>query len=147
MTKAAMGLAATLCLPAIAQDSGKALVERVCTKCHNLEATSRQHNTRERWAAIVDDMVSRGMEASDAEIEKAIDYLARTQGVRLNVNKATAEELAGALNVPASTASAIIAYRAKAGPFKSFDELKRVPALNGKDIESKKDSLDFSQPK
>ena len=140
----ALAVGAVLCLPMAAQDRGKALVERSCTKCHNLEATSRQRNTRERWSAIVDDMVARGMEATDAEIDKIIDYLAKTQGARLNVNKATADDLAAALEVPASTGEAIIAYRVKNGPFKTFEDLKRVPALANKNIDGKKDSVTFN---
>jgi len=143
MNRAALVFAAAVSLPAAAQDPAKALFERACTKCHTLEATSRQRNTRECWSAIVDDMVSRGMEATDAEVEKIIDYLARTQGARVSVNKATAEQLAGALEVPAATAEAIVAYRARNGSFKSFDDLKRVPALAGRNLDAKKDALDF----
>jgi competence protein ComEA len=143
MTRTTLALAASLCLPATAQDAGKALVERACTKCHNLEATARQHNTRDRWSAIVDDMVAKGMEATDAEIEKIIDYLAKTQGARLNVNKATADELAGTLELPAETGEAIVAYRVKNGPFKTLEDLKRVPALAGRNLDAKKDALEF----
>lgn len=147
MKRAALVVAAALGLPAAAQDPVKELFERACAKCHNLEATSRQRNSRERWSAIVDDMVSRGMEATDAEIGKIIDYLARAQGPRLNVNKAPAEELARTLEVPVATASEVVAYRARNGDFKSLDDLKRVPALAGKNIDAKKDALDFSEAK
>ena len=58
-----------------AQDDGRALLERTCTKCHALNATTRQRNDRERWSAIVDDMVVRGAELSDAEIEKIAELL------------------------------------------------------------------------
>ena len=53
-------LAAGLCVgsAAQAQEDGKALFERICTKCHGLAATVRQRNSRERWAAVVDDMIS-----------------------------------------------------------------------------------------
>ena len=145
--KTALYLAAALCLPALAQDPGKALVDRTCAKCHTLEATLRQHNTRERWSAIVDEMVARGMEASDADIEKIIDYLARTQGPKIKVNAATAEELARALGVPQETASAVVDYRTRNGSFKSFEDLKRVPALASHNIDGKKDALDFSDSK
>ena len=41
----------------------------------------------------------------------------------------------------------MVEYREKRGGFKSFDELKKVPALEGKDIESRKEWLDFSAAK
>jgi competence ComEA-like helix-hairpin-helix protein len=139
-------LAILLCGTAAAQDPRKALLERTCTKCHDLEATLRQHNTRERWAEIVDEMVSRGMEASDLDIEKIINYLAKTQGAKVKVNQARAEELAAVLEVPLATAAAVVDYRTRQGTIKSFEELKRVPALQGRNIDGKKDGLDFSAP-
>jgi competence protein ComEA len=63
------------------------------------------------------------------------------------VNKATAEQLAEGLGIPGDTASAIVSYRQKNGSFKTLEELKKVPALNAADIESKKDRLDFSEAK
>lgn len=60
-----------------AQDAEtKKLLERTCTRCHTLVSTYRMRNTRERWTEIVDDMVSRGAEATDDEIEQIIDFLA-----------------------------------------------------------------------
>ena len=135
-------LMALLCAPAAAQDGGKALMERTCTKCHALTSTLRQRNTRERWSAIVDDMVARGAEISDSEIETIIDYLANNFGPKVNVNKASAEELARVLEIPTATADAIVEYRAKNGNFKDIEDLKKVRAL-GKDIDSKKDRLVF----
>ena len=92
-------------------------------------------------------MVARGMEASDADIEKIIDYLARTQGPKVKVNTAGAEELARALGVPTETAAAVVTYRVKNGSFKNFEDLKRVPALASQNIDARKDVLDFSDSK
>ncbi len=55
---------------------GKELVERVCGDCHGLENVVRARMTKERWGVIVDDMVSRGATATDAEVEQIVDYLA-----------------------------------------------------------------------
>ncbi len=118
--------------PAAAQDDGKALVERTCSKCHSLTSTLKQRNTAEAWSAIVDDMIGRGAEGSDADFEKIINYLAKNFGPRVKVNKASAQELAGALEIPLA--------------IKSFEDLKSAPALEGKNIEDKKDRLDFAAP-
>jgi competence protein ComEA len=132
--------------PAAAQDDGKALVERTCSKCHSLTSTLKQRNTAEAWSAIVDDMIGRGAEGSDADFEKIINYLAKNFGPRVKVNKASAQELAGALEIPLATAEAVIEHRARHGSFKSFEDLKSAPALEGKNIEDKKDRLDFAAP-
>jgi competence protein ComEA len=148
--------AALFCLASVAaaqtqsaphDDSAKALLERTCTKCHKLTSTLSQRNSKERWAAIVDDMIARGAEASDAEIDTLVNYLAKNFGSKVNVNKATAEELAGVLELPQAGASAIVEYREKNGSFKSLDDLKKVPAIDWKAIESKKDRLDFAESK
>lgn len=49
----------------------------------------------------------------------------------VNINTATAEELAHALNgVGDKKAQAIISYREEYGPFKSVDDLKQVPGIS-----------------
>ena len=128
-------------------DEAKALLERTCTKCHKLTATLSQRNSKERWSAIIDDMIARGAEATDAEIETLIDYLAKNFGSKVNVNQATAEELSTVLDLPQASMSAIVDYREKNGKFKSLDDLKKVPELDWKAIESKKDRLDFDASK
>ena len=130
--------------PAAAQDDVKALVERTCSKCHSLTSTLKQRNTADTWSAIVDDMIGRGAEGSDADFEKIVKYLAKNYGPKVKVNKATAQELAGALEIPVPTAEAIVEYRARHGSFKSFEDLKSAPALEGKNIDDKKDRLDFA---
>jgi competence ComEA-like helix-hairpin-helix protein len=89
-------------------------------------------------------MIGRGAEGSDADFEKIVKYLAKNFGPRVKVNKATAQELAGALEIAVPTAEALVEYRASHGSFKSFEDLKSVPALEGKNIDDKKDRLDFA---
>jgi competence protein ComEA len=128
---------------AAAQDDGKALVEKACTKCHVLEITTRQRNDKERWSVIVDKMVALGTELTDTEIETIIDYLAKNLGPRVNVNKATADDLANALEITKAAAAAIVKYREKHGSFKSLDDLKKVTAVSAREIESRKDRIEF----
>lgn len=137
--------AGLLCIgpSAAAQDESKALLERACVKCHALAITTRQRNDKERWSAIVDDMVTRGAVLTDDEIEKIIDYLAKNLGPRVNVNKASAEDLAKALEVPKAAAAAIVEYREKNGSFKNLENLKKVTAVDAKEIESRKDRIEF----
>jgi hypothetical protein len=94
-----------------AQDEDRALLEKACSKCHALDVITGQRNHRERWSLIVDDMVARGAELTDAEIEKLIEYLAKNLGPKVNVNKANAKDLATALELPEAAAVAIVQYR------------------------------------
>jgi competence ComEA-like helix-hairpin-helix protein len=121
----------------------KKLVERTCTRCHTLVNTYRMRNTRERWSEIVDDMVSRGADATDDEIEQIIDFLATNYGPKVNVNKASAQELSRSLGLSATAAKSIVDYRTKKGAFENIADLKAVPDVDWKTIESQKDRIEF----
>jgi len=54
---------------------GKDVTQRVCSGCHAVNVFSKQRNTPEKWASIVDTMVSRGMDASDADLDTINTYL------------------------------------------------------------------------
>jgi competence ComEA-like helix-hairpin-helix protein len=128
--------------------ASKALVERVCSKCHDLEGTTRSKNYREGWAKVVDDMIARGAEATDPEAEQIIDYLTSNYGrPKVDVNKATPRELAAALAVPSETASAIVAYREKNGALKEWQDLAKVPGVDMTQIADKKDRVEFGETK
>lgn len=130
---------------AMAQEEGEALLERACTKCHSIDVTTRHGNSKDRWQDIVDTMISRGAALTDSEADRLIDYLAKNLGPRVNVNKAPAADLAKALDVSAEVAAAVVEFRTKNGPFKSIANLKAVPALAGKDIDSKKAGIEFGR--
>ena len=129
----------------------KALVQRICGKCHTLEGITRARNTKERWSEIVDDMASRGAEGTDDELDKIVEYLAANFSKstppapvkKINVNKANAGELSSQLGIPTSDADAIVRYRMDNGPFKELIDLKRVPGIDAKRVDDWKDRLEF----
>jgi hypothetical protein len=55
---------------------GKDVVMRLCSGCHAVTVFSKERHTPEKWASIVDNMVSKGMEASDEELDTINTYLA-----------------------------------------------------------------------
>lgn len=126
---------------------GQEVVKKVCAGCHAFTVITQNHATRDRWEAIVENMVSRGAEATDNEIDQMVEYLATHFGPssqqKVNVNKAAAEELATALALPAERAAAIVEYRASHGSFKDLDGLKKVPGIDSKRIEERKDWIEF----
>ena len=59
----------------------KALVEKTCgTGCHSVEVVTSQRMNEKEWNAVVQSMVARGAQASDAEVKVIVDYLAKTLG-------------------------------------------------------------------
>jgi competence protein ComEA len=126
---------------------GRAVFERMCTSCHGVESIVRARNSRERWGEVVDDMVSRGAQGTDEEIEMVIDYLAanfsKTVAQKVKVNKAPATDLASGLSISAKEADAIVGFRTDHGPFKELDDLKKVPGIDAKKVESWRHRVDF----
>ena len=128
---------------------GKAETERLCSQCHELARSISLRQDRAGWEATVDKMVSLGAKATDKETGAVIDYLAAhfaaEEVPRINVNKARAIDLESGLTLRRSEAAAIIEYRTKNGPFKSIDDLKKVPSIDAAKIEAKKDRLIFEE--
>jgi competence ComEA-like helix-hairpin-helix protein len=126
---------------------GKDLVENTCGSCHGLDIVVSQHATKDGWASIVDYMVSRGASGTPAEIATIVDYLAKNfpaAATKTNVNKATSMDLQTQLELTAKDADAIVKYRTDHGDFKDWDGLVKVPGIDAKKLETKKDSIAFS---
>lgn len=57
-------------------------------------------------------------------------------GDRVNINTASAEELARVMNgVGLKKAQAIVSHREEFGPFKTLDDLRQVPGMGGALVE------------
>jgi len=147
-----MLFAMALLFPAAAQAQfpdgpGKTEMVKVCTGCHELERSASMHMDRDGWKNLVDKMVALGAKGTDQEMTATIDYLAAhfpaEEVPRLNVNKATQIELESRLSLKRSEAAAVIQYREKNGPFKTVEDLKKVPGIDGAKIEAKKDRIAF----
>jgi mono/diheme cytochrome c family protein len=59
---------------------GKAIVQRICISCHALKVVTAKRASKEQWSVLVDQMISRGAELDDDEVEVIVDYLARNFG-------------------------------------------------------------------
>jgi competence protein ComEA len=144
---ALFSLAAVGSAQSLPEGPGKAVTERMCKPCHGLENVVREKRTKDRWAEIVDDMVSRGAQGTDAEIDQVIDYLVANFGANaarmVNVNKAEASELSTTLGLSAADSDAIVHYRAEKGAFKSIQDLMKVPGIDVKKIESVQNRIAF----
>lgn len=127
---------------------GKDVVQRMCSTCHGLDVVIGRRMTEERWANTVDVMVSRGANGTDEEIDLVIAYLARNfgsqaQAHKINVNRATAKELAAGLGLTANACDAIVQYRGKNGDFKNLADLRKVPEIPSKTVDDLKDRIEF----
>jgi competence protein ComEA len=128
---------------ALPDGAGKAVTERMCKGCHGLDNVVRARFTEDKWAEVVDDMVSRGAKGTDDEVDQVIKYLSAHFGPKVNVNKAGASDLQESLGISASDAGAIVQYRTEKGTFKSIQDLMKVPGIDAKKIESLRDRVEF----
>jgi competence protein ComEA len=148
---AALSIGATLFLTlANAQEKlpdgpGRETLKRVCGACHSAENVAGMAKTREEWGAVVGEMAADGAQATDAEFNEIVDYLAThfPKTLKINVNKATAQDIESALELSAKEAEAMVHYREEKGSFKSIEDVEKVPGVDAKKIEAKKDRLAF----
>ena len=151
-------LAASLHGPDLPPGDGQAIVQRACGGCHALKVVTSKRATPQQWSTVVDQMVSRGADVDDDEIETLVAYLSKnfpadakadqapadhTPTGQVNVNRATAAELASVLGVSAKDADAIVAYREQNGDFKTIADLTKVPGIDTKKIVSSKSRVRF----
>jgi competence protein ComEA len=126
---------------------GKKETQKLCSQCHDLDKSVSINQDRAAWRRTVEKMLAFGAKATDREFDAVLDYLATNfpadEVPKINVNKAAAIEFESGLSLRRSQAAAIIRYREKNGPFKSIEDLKKVPGVDVEKIEAKKDRLIF----
>jgi mono/diheme cytochrome c family protein len=49
---------------------------RVCSQCHEPENAADQQLDEKGWKTLVDDMASKGADATEAELDQIVHYLA-----------------------------------------------------------------------
>jgi competence protein ComEA len=126
---------------------GRKELETKCKQCHELARSISLRQDRDGWSTTMSKMTAFGMKCTEQELNLITDYLAKNYPAedipKINVNTATAIELESGLSLRRSQAAAVLAWRAKNGDFKSLDDLKKVPSLDGEKIEAKKDRITF----
>jgi competence protein ComEA len=129
----------------MADGSDKNLFVKTCSQCHEIDRVMSQRQDKAGWEATINKMKGYGMQADEADLKRIIGYLSvnlpAETVAKLNINTATRIEFESALSLKRSVATAIIEYREKNGPFKSIDDLKKVPGVDPAKIDEKKSSL------
>lgn len=135
--------------PVMPDGPGKAEMQKLCMGCHEVEKSVSIKQDRTGWQRTMEKMVSFGMKSTEQEYNAVLEYLVRHYAAdevpKIKVNKAAAIELESGLSLKRSEAAAVIKYREQNGPFKSIEDLKKVPGIDVTKIEAKKDRLTFEQ--
>jgi competence protein ComEA len=123
---------------------GRATAQRLCGACHGFANFIRRRETRDGWNTIIEDMIRRGAKGEEEEWAEVSDYLvAQFSPVKVNVNQAAAEAIADALTLKPEQAQAIVKHRESNGPYKTFEDLQKVPGINPTSLEAKKSNIEF----
>jgi competence protein ComEA len=124
---------------------GKDVMVRSCAPCHEARRAASARLTRDGWAAVIEGMRLRGAKVSDDDFPLILDYLTThflgEAPQPLNLNTATQIDLEAAGGLLRREAAAVIQYREKHGRFASLDDLKKVPGLDFRKIESRRDAM------
>ena len=149
--------------PTMPAGAGKAIVQEKCVVCHALTVVTSKHSSRKEWDQVVNQMVSRGADLTDEEIDTVIEYLSKNYGpldqtttpastgtadtssseAPVNVNKASAEDLESSLGLAKPEAEAIVKYREQKGNFKTWKDVAAVPGVPAAKIEGLQKRLTF----
>lgn len=122
---------------------GKDAFLKICSNCHGFEQVTSHKYPKKYWANVVDDMISRGADGSDAEQNAVISYLSRNFGKPVNINTSSAKEIEAGLSFTAADAQMLVGYRTDKGPFKTYEDLLKVPGLNAELLDEQKKNILF----
>ena len=129
---------------------GKDVTVRACAPCHEARRAASVRLTRDGWAAVIDGMRLRGAKVSDEDFPVILDYLSThflgEAPAPLNLNTASQIDLEAAGGLLRREAAAVIQYREKHGRFQSLDELKKVPGLDFRKIDRRRDAMVVMAP-
>jgi competence protein ComEA len=126
-------------------DAGKADLLVVCNKCHQPERAASVRLTRDGWNDLVQEMIQRGAQGTPEQFAAIVNYLATNflgeAPKPLNINSAHAIDLEAVAGLTRKEAAAVVAWRDTHGICTALADLKAVPGLDFKKIESRSDFL------
>ena len=126
----------------LATGPGADAFQRACVLCHTPDRIVSVRRTKTEWEEVLDKMITRGAQITDENYVPIAEYLLRNYG-KVNVNRAAKEDLVLVAGVAPAEAEGIVKFRAEHGNFADFAALVKVPGLDVKKLEQKKDALTF----
>lgn len=127
---------------------GKEIILRACVGCHKAEELTAYRFTKDEYQKIVYRMGDRGAQATRAELDIVAAYMFQhfpkvEDTTKVNVNKASAEQIAAGLGLTKTEAEAVVSYRDRHGDFHAWGDLLTIYGVDGKKIAAAKDKMSF----
>ncbi|HLH41394.1 MAG TPA: helix-hairpin-helix domain-containing protein [Bryobacteraceae bacterium] len=121
----------------------KDLVEAICTACHDSARIAAKQGSKADWQAKVLEMLQECPDVTESERNRIAEYLARNFPRRVNVNKASAKEIAAGLEISAQAAEAIVRRREEKGAIQGLEDLKKILGVEAAKVEAIKARVEF----
>lgn len=116
---------------------------RTCIKCHPVDRIAGSRRTRTQWEEVMTTMqTARGAVIADEDWDVIMSYLVKQHG-RVNVNRATVDDLVEVLGITSAAADTVLQYRKEHGNFEDYDAFAKVPGLDQAKLEKKRDAISF----
>ncbi len=129
----------------LAEGEAKMVVARRCASCHTAGNFTKFRKDEAGWEQVMGDMANRGDEIQDDDYDGIVAYLVRNYGpsAKLVINRAPVEEVGKLLELSKEQAKAVVAWREANGAFRSLEDLVKVPGLDARKLEPKREMLAF----
>lgn len=126
----------------------KEYVTRICLQCHQESQLLNQRKTEADWKATVARMAQKGVSAPTEQFDAIAAYMAKyfpklEDATKLNMNKATADQIVAVIGLTPAEAQALVAYREKHGDYREWGEMLVVYGVDGRKLEAAKDKMSF----
>ncbi len=66
--------------PPLPDGEGKKVVEKLCLDCHGPENFTSKKRTKDEWEAVISDMIEKGAQGTEQELDQVVAYLTRHFG-------------------------------------------------------------------
>lgn len=126
----------------------KEYVTRICLQCHPAAQLLSQHRTEDDWKRTVARMAQKGVSAPTEQFDAIAEYMAKNfpkteDTTKLNMNKATADQIVAVIGLTPDEAKALVTYREKHGDYREWGEMLVVYGVDGRKLEAAKDKMSF----
>jgi cytochrome c5 len=141
----------TAATPVMPDGPGKQFILMQCTACHQPDHFTKYHHTAEEWQVIIARMGTRVPGATKPDLDAVLKYFvtnypkaeAPEDVNKVNMNKATAQDIAARLDLTAAEAEAIVRYRETHGDYKEWRDMLIIYGVDGKKIQARQERMAF----
>ena len=141
-------LCSALISPVLAQTDfpegpAKEYVTKICLQCHETSMLVSQRKSESDWKQTVARMALKGIPGTTEQYDVIAGYMAKNfakkdDTSKINMNKATADEIVAAIGLTPDEAKALVTYREKHGDYREWGEMLVVYGVDGRKPEAKK---------